>query len=52
MNCISCQQIISCSFSPLESVSAKFRKQKQTSKEQTIEELEPNYTNWTNDYVG
>ena len=52
VRCISCQQLIPCTFLPLQSAAAKYRKQQTLNNEESIIELEPKYTNWTSDYIG
>lgn len=53
LTCNFCHQVTDCSFPPLQSAAAKYRKQKLSSTELLpITELEPNFTNWTSDFIG
>lgn len=53
VRCISCQELICCTFPPLQSAAAKYRREKLSNiNEESVIELEPKYTNWTSDYIG
>lgn len=51
IQCVACQEYVSCTFPPLKSAVASHRLQ-YLENNPTVCDLEPKYTNWTTDYIG